>query len=323
MPHRFRRILAIPFTVALLPLAASAVDIPAGTAFSFQGQYTRDGEPLNETCQVTFRLYDAELGGVQIGTDLVQQATFEAGLLSVSLDFGAQAFGGYARWLELELLCVGDGSATVLAPRQRIQPVPGSLYSASTDALQGQPLDVAGAQVGDVLFWDGTQWIAAPDLQDLVAQLQQFGNGPFILGPTSWNGDGSWEYGGLDGVSAANLACQDEFPNEPFAHLCTLAEMEEAVFRANYPASPTFDDVWTWTASAARSFTNTGVFDTSLGNTCEGLKSFSGEGFTGTRVKVDFDFVSATNGTTSDASPVLVVEVDTPCPTVYPVMCCR
>ncbi len=41
-----------------------------GTAFTYQGQLKEAGQPYSGPADVTFRLFDAEAGGLQIGSDM-------------------------------------------------------------------------------------------------------------------------------------------------------------------------------------------------------------------------------------------------------------
>ncbi len=71
------------------------------TAFTYQGQLHDDGTNANGTYSMTFKLYDAASGGGQIGVTISNSPTLANGLFSVNLDFGAAAFDGDARWLEI------------------------------------------------------------------------------------------------------------------------------------------------------------------------------------------------------------------------------
>jgi hypothetical protein len=99
-----------------------------GTAFTYQGQLRRDGNLVNGACDFRFTLWDAETGGNQIGP--IQDKTNVSvtnGLFTVQLDFGAGAFKGDARWLEIAVKCAGDTSYTTLSPRQPLTPAPYAL----------------------------------------------------------------------------------------------------------------------------------------------------------------------------------------------------
>ncbi len=101
-----------------------------GTAFTYQGQLTKDGGLVDGTCDFEFRLWDAASGGTQIGaTQTKTNISVSNGLFTIpSLDFGSGAFQGEARWLQISVRCpTGSGSYTVLSPRQALTPAPYAL----------------------------------------------------------------------------------------------------------------------------------------------------------------------------------------------------
>ncbi len=131
-----------------------------GSAFTYQGQLTGASGPVNATCAMQFRLYDALSGGSQVGSTLDQSIAVAAGLFTASLDFGASAFDGSARWLEIAVQCPGDSTLATLVPRQPLTPTPYALYavaagSAPWSGITGVP---AGLNDGD----DNTTYSAAP-----------------------------------------------------------------------------------------------------------------------------------------------------------------
>ena len=122
-----------------------------GTAFTYQGQLRQDGQVVNGACDFEYRLWDAASDGAQVGSMLpVNNLSVSGGLFSASLDFGAGAFNGQARWLEVGTRCpAGSGSFTGLG-RQPLAPAPYALYAAAADnaaALGGQPSSYYQARV--------------------------------------------------------------------------------------------------------------------------------------------------------------------------------
>ncbi|HYV27714.1 MAG TPA: hypothetical protein VFA77_09290, partial [Candidatus Eisenbacteria bacterium] len=98
------------------------------TAFTYQGQLRDGGTNASGAYTMTFKLYDAAGGGNQIGSTLVASPTLVNGLFSVSLDFGANAFTGNARWLDVTVQ-QGGGPGETLAPREQISPSPYALFA--------------------------------------------------------------------------------------------------------------------------------------------------------------------------------------------------
>lgn len=105
----------------------SALAQGIGTAFTYQG-YLEDGSgPVNDSCNFTFRLYDAVNGGNQVGPTVNQSnVTIGQGYFSTELDFGSTAITGMAaRWLQIAVNC-GSGEVA-LSPRQPLTPAPHAL----------------------------------------------------------------------------------------------------------------------------------------------------------------------------------------------------
>jgi trimeric autotransporter adhesin len=109
---------------------------PLGTAFTFQGRLTAGGVPANGTFELRFTLHDAASGGLVLAGPLTNSPILVTnGLFTVPLDFGASAFAGEARWLEIGVRTNGAaGAFTVLSPRQWLTPSPHALYAPSAGA---------------------------------------------------------------------------------------------------------------------------------------------------------------------------------------------
>jgi len=117
-------------TVALLflifVLAGLAPETASGqaTSFTYQGQLRQDGEPFTGMADLEFRLYDQLVSGSQIGSmQSVANWPVEDGLFQVELDFGAGAFDGSDRFLEVTV----DGAS--LSPRQKVTATPYALLA--------------------------------------------------------------------------------------------------------------------------------------------------------------------------------------------------
>lgn len=109
----------------------ASVTAQGGSAFTYQGVLTNGTDPVDGPCDFLFSAFDSASGGLQVGSSLTQTLTVSAGLFAAQLDYGASAFGGDARWLEVAVRCpAGAGAYTTLAPRQQLHPVPYALYAA-------------------------------------------------------------------------------------------------------------------------------------------------------------------------------------------------
>jgi hypothetical protein len=116
-----------------LGTAASTV---LNTSFTYQGQLKSGGQPVDGSCDIDFRLYDAGTGGSQVGSAVVTTVPVVDGLFTVNLDFGSGVFSGDARWLGIQVKCSGD-AAYVNLGRQALTATPYALYAASAWQVGG------------------------------------------------------------------------------------------------------------------------------------------------------------------------------------------
>src|SRR5437016_7638840 len=113
------------------------------TSFTYQGRLTDGGTAANGNYDLQFTLWDALSGGTQqpqpAPVTVARSAVAVAnGIFTVQLDFGATAFPGADRFLEISARPSGVGSFTTLAPRQPITSTPyaiRSLNASSADAV--------------------------------------------------------------------------------------------------------------------------------------------------------------------------------------------
>lgn len=111
---------------------------PLGPGFTYQGQINAGALPINGVAHLRFSLWDdagtgaPPVGGNQLGvSQLIADVPVANGVFVVLLnaggEFGATAFNGEARWLQIEVCGdAGCGSLQVLSPRQ---PLTGAPYS--------------------------------------------------------------------------------------------------------------------------------------------------------------------------------------------------
>lgn len=108
-----------------------------GTAFTYQGVLSQNGAALNGSNDLTFTLYNAVSSGTTVGTsNVVNDLIMSNGLFTVTLDFGATAFDGSARWLQIAARPgVSTGAYTNLAPRTPIAPTPYAMFANTASNL--------------------------------------------------------------------------------------------------------------------------------------------------------------------------------------------
>jgi len=169
-------VLALALVLTLLGLrsggqmAASAspqpdLASPLGSAFTYQGSLSDASGPVNGTCDFTFRLYDDAGAGTLLGTLPRTGVDVMEGRFAVKLDFGAAAFDGNARWLEIDLDC-GGGTVT-LTPRLELTSAPYALFAKDSDTVDGLDAGAFVRQDGAMLSYDLTfsGWSSVYDWQ--------------------------------------------------------------------------------------------------------------------------------------------------------------
>ncbi len=137
-----------PVLLIAASLAAPAYSQTLTSAFTYQGELQLGGVPVTDTVDVQYRLFDALVGGVQIGTTLqTLNVTPTNGKFTAQLDFGASPFNATARFLEIAVRSpAGSGAFTTLSPRQVITAAPVAAYALSGNAGPQGPAGPQGAQ---------------------------------------------------------------------------------------------------------------------------------------------------------------------------------
>ena len=116
------------------------------STFTYQGRLTSGSTPANAQYEMNFTLYDAPISGTVISTWTVAPVTVTNGLFTAIVDFGADAFTGAPRWLEISVNLFGsDMIPTTLVPRQQIVRTPYAIHAANAASLASQgnaPLEI-------------------------------------------------------------------------------------------------------------------------------------------------------------------------------------
>lgn len=134
----------IKFLVSLLllllvPVQAAFAQTPQLPDFTYQGSLQQSGQPATGSYDLGFALYDAAVGGTQVGTTILE-ADFPVtdGLFTVSLTFPG-AFTGSQRWLQVTV----DGQP--LLPRQPVSTTPVAQFALTGNAGPAGPAGPPGA----------------------------------------------------------------------------------------------------------------------------------------------------------------------------------
>jgi len=123
------------------PQGEVSIAATVGSRISYQGILKEGGTPVNESRDMTFRLYSDSSCTTQVGSDIARPGvTVIQGLFSLKLDVNQHHFNGQGLWLGVD---VGNTGANVVC--EEILPAP---Y-----ALSLRPgAEVIGAQTG----WDAS-----------------------------------------------------------------------------------------------------------------------------------------------------------------------
>lgn len=131
MKTKINRLVAFA-ALALLSIVHSPLSTAhaQGTAFTYQGRLMESNAPANGTFEFEFGLYDRAGGGSNLGTLTLEETPVTNGLFTVVLDFGAEAFNGTPRWLEIYARNdSAGGGGVLLTPRQRIYATPYAMFA--------------------------------------------------------------------------------------------------------------------------------------------------------------------------------------------------
>lgn len=102
------------------------------SAFNYQGFLTDTVGPANGIYDLVFGLYDSVGGSATLGQPVARPGThISNGVFAVTLDFGANAFDGQPRWLQINLRTNGTQAYTTLSPRQAFASTPYAIRAAT------------------------------------------------------------------------------------------------------------------------------------------------------------------------------------------------
>ncbi len=195
--------------LALMIFAGSASSVhaqPISRGFTYQGELRNSGTPLEGAADVRFTLWTAESGGSQIGAALqalgvsVSEGRFSV-LLNSGDEFGAGAFNGQRRWIEISVRTPdGGGIYQVLSPRQEITVAPYAAFAADAGTVGGftpEQLRDAGGLTGVLPDTALSNNIPLRTASQTFSGANSFNNSN-----NTFLGNGA----GLTGLNASNIA---------------------------------------------------------------------------------------------------------------------
>lgn len=112
-------------------LCAAHTCLAQSTAFTYQGRLSDGGSPADGLHDLRLRLFDAAVGGAQVGaTQCLNNIDVVDGLFTVRLDFGQQFAALAPRHLDIQVRpdigapCTDDFGYVLLSPRQPLTATP-------------------------------------------------------------------------------------------------------------------------------------------------------------------------------------------------------
>jgi len=117
-------VLATAAALASVGMASVASAQNLGGAFTYQGTFADSGVPASGSYDFEFALYTIDQGGSAVQTVTRAGVTVNGGLINALVDFGAAAYNGQVKWVEVRVRHAGSGSYTALAPRQALTATP-------------------------------------------------------------------------------------------------------------------------------------------------------------------------------------------------------
>ncbi|MEM1329155.1 MAG: hypothetical protein AAGG07_01205 [Planctomycetota bacterium] len=147
--------------LALLTCAPQAQAQPLNGVFTYQGRLNDGTSPANGDYTIRWRLFDAAVGGNQVGATAQQIVTAEDGLFTIQVATGdiPTVFTGQRLWLELSVDSFPlSGRFTTLSPRQELTATPHANYAVTSgtslqdayangrtiDATIAEPVEMSG-----------------------------------------------------------------------------------------------------------------------------------------------------------------------------------
>ena len=158
-----------------------------GTAFTYQGHLTENGNAATGLFDMQAVVFDAGTNGDALATNTVLGLQVSNGLYVTNFDFGSSPFNGTALWLQLSVRTNGSANWTLLTPRQPLGPTPYALFATAAQTAQ-----TAGAVSGPI-----------SDTQ-LSSNIPRLSSNNTFTGSVAFNGSVTVDGSSLTGVATFN-----------------------------------------------------------------------------------------------------------------------
>ena len=140
----------------LVAAAAFRGGTPVDYTFTYQGQLRNAGALVNGPVDLRITLWDSDVAGGQVGAiNNYQAVPITDGRFALGLNFGATAFDGSNRWVQLEFRSpAGSGQYLTLNPRDKIMATPYAMFALNGGNgiwnynAESQSVSVLGQKVG-------------------------------------------------------------------------------------------------------------------------------------------------------------------------------
>ena len=193
-----RRFSLLVLAVAISLSGGSA--LAQTTAFTYQGRLTDGGTLANGSYDLQFALWDTLSGGSQIGaTQNLLAVQVSNGVFTVTLDFGASAFPGADRFLEISARLTGASAFTLLTPRRQITSTPYAVRSANATLAD---TSTNATQLGGV---GAGQYVQTSDSRLTDSRSPTVGSSNYIQNTSSPQASANFNING-DGTAGGTLS---------------------------------------------------------------------------------------------------------------------
>ncbi|MFN8745754.1 MAG: hypothetical protein ACK5ZN_12395 [Phycisphaerales bacterium] len=172
-------------SLAMCPhIGVSSALAQGGTAFLYTGSLRTPTGPYSGLAEFRFSLFNRPFGGELVGspsTLLFSEINVIDGVFNISLDFGANAFNGDARFLQIDVRTPQSGPEFItLSPRSPVGASPVAIFALRSASSTPGPVGPPGP-AGPA----GPEGAAGASPFTLVGGNASFGTGALLLGATS------------------------------------------------------------------------------------------------------------------------------------------
>ena len=199
--------------VSIMTVLTATTVLAQATSFTYQGKLTDGSAPANGNYDLQFTIWDSLSGGTQQPQPVTitvarSSVPVSGGIFTVQLDFGASAFPGADRFLEISVRAAVGGSFTVLTPRQKINSTPFAIRSLSASVA-----DTATntTQLGGVA---ADQYVVTSDSRLTDARSPTAGSANYIQNTTTLQAGSNFNVSG-NGFIGGNLGVGTTTPQAP------------------------------------------------------------------------------------------------------------